>query len=161
MNDNELYHYGVLGMKWGVKHDRNKAISKSYNKLNKLDIVARNKSLNYNSDNSKYLNKYSKLQNKAVKLSNKYNRKVSGWRGVAEKTKTEKLRVKAEAAQAKANAYKQKNENKILQKQASAAVATVKAQKWAKSMFKNIGRTSVDEVPSEYVELGKRYCLVA
>ena len=159
MDDNELYHYGVLGMKWGVKHDRNKAISKSYNKLNKLDTVARNKSLNYNSDNSKYLNKYSKLQNKAAKLSNKYNRKVSGWRGVTEKT--EQLRVKAEAAQAKANAYKQKNENKILRKHASAAVATVKAQKWAKSMFKNIGTTSVDEVPSEYIELGRRYCLVA
>lgn len=159
MNENELKHYGVLGMKWGVRHDRNKAIDKSYKKLDKLDTIAREKTLNYNTNNATYLKKYSKYQSKAEKLRNKYNRKVSGWRGVTEKTN--KLKAKVEVAQAKANSYKQKNENQILRRKASAAVSTSKAQKWANSMIKNIGTTNIKEVPSSYLELGRRYCLVA
>ena len=37
MHDDELLHYGVLGMKWGVRKDRSKTISKAYNKLERLD----------------------------------------------------------------------------------------------------------------------------
>lgn len=33
----ELYHYGVIGMKWGVRNNRSRAIQKSYDKLGKLD----------------------------------------------------------------------------------------------------------------------------
>ena len=35
--NDELYHYGVLGMKSGVKRDRSGTINKAYNKLEKLD----------------------------------------------------------------------------------------------------------------------------
>ena len=35
-----LMHYGVLGMKWGVRHDKQKAFSKSTSKLGKLDARA-------------------------------------------------------------------------------------------------------------------------
>ena len=37
MYNDELMHYGVLGMKWGVRKDRSKTISKAYKKLERLD----------------------------------------------------------------------------------------------------------------------------
>lgn len=44
----ELYHYGVLGMKWGVRRDRSGTINKAYKKLSKLDnnVEKNNKSRN-------------------------------------------------------------------------------------------------------------------
>ena len=44
MNDNELMHYGVLGMKWGVKHNPSKAFVKASKKANKLNDKYSNRS---------------------------------------------------------------------------------------------------------------------
>lgn len=40
INSIELQHYGVLGMKWGVRKDPDKAYSKAGSKLTKLDKKA-------------------------------------------------------------------------------------------------------------------------
>lgn len=37
MNEDYLAHYGVIGMRWGVRHDRQKAYRKAEKKLNKLN----------------------------------------------------------------------------------------------------------------------------
>lgn len=38
--DNELMHYGVLGMKWGIRRDRGRAYTKAKKKMDKLDQKA-------------------------------------------------------------------------------------------------------------------------
>lgn len=56
----ELYHYGVIGMKWGVRRGNvSKAYSKASKKLSRLDA------------------KVSKKEDKAVKQSNKADKKYS------------------------------------------------------------------------------------
>ncbi len=40
MEEEYLAHYGVLGMKWGVRHDRERAYARAVKKKNKLDAKA-------------------------------------------------------------------------------------------------------------------------
>lgn len=69
MNDDELYHYGVPGMKWGVIHNPSKAFGKSVKKARKL--------------NKKVERAETKLEKKTAKRD-KVEKHYSGW-GVASK----------------------------------------------------------------------------
>lgn len=37
MNINELKHYGVLGMRWGIRRNKSKAFRKASKKANRLE----------------------------------------------------------------------------------------------------------------------------
>lgn len=91
--DNEIKHYGVLGMKWGVSRGRSaEAYEKASKKLRKLDNKARkaqNKAYNkYTKDESKKYgffadeeayNTLIREANEAQTKANKYTNKARRW----------------------------------------------------------------------------------
>lgn len=90
MTNNELYHYGVLGMRWGVRHNRApKAYEKASRKLNRIT------------------NKVNKREKKVSKYINKANKKQASY-FFDNTDKVKELRAEARRHQAKADVYKRR-----------------------------------------------------
>lgn len=163
MNNEELMHYGVIGMKWGVhKGNASKAYGKAIRKKTKLEnnVVKTKKAYDKATikANTGAAHKYQNLQIKADKLQSKADKKKYGFFSNARKAA--ELQVKADRAQYKANKYKSKYD-KGQSNQSSAKAkylrAQRKAEKWVKAMDKVFKNYNINDLTSENINSGKEF----
>lgn len=125
LDQSELMHYGVLGMKWGIRKDPDKAYAKSIKKLRRLDSahakaaarVEKMQKKGYEAKSAKLANKAAKLSSKSAKLSYKaaklerksdkaYDKAMRSWTVKGHDkamAKSQKLATKSEQASYKAD----------------------------------------------------------
>lgn len=129
--DDILVHYGVLGMKWGVRKDATIAYQKAFGKLRKLDV------------------KLTKANEKTEWARAKKNVDTSKASKKGLFTSEEKMQKRAE----KANKSSQKYERSY----AKSKKAYRKATNWYKSMEKTFKNVDLSNADQSDIDLGQKY----
>lgn len=162
MRDDELMHYGVPGMRWGVHRGHVKqAYDKATAKKKKLDNrVVKAKDAYQKARikaNTGVSQKYQKLQLKADRTQSKADKKKYGL--FANESKAAELQAKADRMQYKANKYKSKYEKRQINAnlaESNYIKAQRKAEKWVKAMDKTFKDYDINNLPTERVDAGKK-----
>ena len=163
VNDNYLAHYGVLGMKWGIRRGNvGKAYSKAVAKRDKLNQKVELARKDYTKaqikNSSRVVKKYQSLQAEADKLQRKADKKKYGF--FSNPNKAAKLQVKADRAQYKANKYKSRAEKRALNEteaKGKYARAQRKAEKWVKAMDRTFTNQIMSQIDAGSINKGAEY----
>ena len=127
MLETELTHYGVLGMKWGVRKNPERAYSKASSKVGKLKKKA------------------SKLEVRADRVNVKLNR--------AKKRLSKANDENREERQSEVDRLQEARDSKA----SRSKQASDKYKSWSKSMDKTFGKINFDDIPDDDIDAGKDY----
>lgn len=159
-SEEDIEHYGVLGMKWGVRHNTAKAYSKASAKKARLEnkvVKTRNKYLKKSAKANRGVSiKYQKKKAKADKLQFKADKKKYGLFSNADKAAG--LQEKADRALYKANKYKYRYEKrKAAESKASGKYARAqrKAERWVKAMDRTFADYDVSKLTTQQTNKGE------
>lgn len=135
--EDHLEHYGVRGMKWGVRHDPKKAGRKSLKKLSKLDKKAEKNERKAVVDAERAASaRYKADVRRSTSWTKMGQRKADRLDETARKTE-----LTARLSRARADRYAND------------------AKRWAAAMNKNFAQAKISDVSYEDRQLGKKYLL--
>ena len=143
LSEETLAHYGVMGMKWGVRKDPERAWSRANQKADKLKKKAGIKNQKRVYRSSKKAARYNK---KSVKATKKYLKALD--KPMMSKDKLADLSVAKDKAQMKASRY----QAKANKRNAKLAKASKRQTSWERSMRKAFANTPYADKLNAYDE---------
>lgn len=141
-----LQHYGVKGMKWGVRKNPDRAANRAIKKLQRLDKSSQRlhtKSVKTNVKAAKMTAKANKLQLKAMKTGS--DKKRTKLEGKAIRLNNKAIKKNLRAAKYDAKAVKKAN----------------KGRQWAKQMNKYLSDQTYTNVSKESIAYARKWAVSA
>lgn len=143
LNEETLEHYGVLGMKWGVRKDAARAYGRATAKLNRLKKKSQ---VTTQKKVARYTKKAAKANKKVYKAQKAYNKALNS--KFTSKDKLNEAFVKKEKLQAQASKKQYKADQKIKK----AANASKRTGKWERQMNKAFKGMDTNKLLQQYAQ---------